>query len=186
MYKRQLLVTVARLAEQKGLPTLLDAVAQLTDLPIRAVVAGDGPLRAGLESDIAGRALPVHLLGRRDDIADLLAAADVVVVPSLWEGQPLIVQEALAAGAAIVATDAGGTGEVAGDAAVLVPAQDPVALVVAVRGLIEDPARRAVLQDRARRRAVGLPTDADALEQVIAVYRGLKADSLESRGAADI
>ncbi len=120
-----LLVTVARLAEQKGLPTLLDAVAQLTDLPIRAVVAGDGPLRAGLESDIAGRALPVHLLGRRDDIADLLAAADVVVVPSLWEGQPLIVQEALAAGAAIVATDAGGTGEVAGDAAVLVPAQDP-------------------------------------------------------------
>ncbi len=134
-----LLVTVARLAEQKGLPTLLDAVAQLTDLPIRAVVAGDGPLRAGLESDIAGRALPVHLLGRRDDIADLLAAADVVVVPSLWEGQPLIVQEALAAGAAIVATDAGGTGEVAGDAAVLVPAQDPVALAVAVRGLIEDP-----------------------------------------------
>ncbi len=181
-----LLVTVARLAEQKGLPTLMEAVAQLTDLPIRAVVAGDGPLQGELERDIAARALPVRLLGRRDDIAELLAAADIVVVPSRWEGQPLIVQEALAAGAAIVATDAGGTGEVAGDAAVLVPAQDAVALAAAVRSLAGDPERRAALGERARSRAVGLSTDADALEQVIAVYRGLKADSLEPRGAADI
>ena len=64
------------------------------------------------------------LLGRRDDVADLLAAADVVVVASLWEGQPLAVQEALRAGPPVVATDAGGTAEVTGDAAVLVPPGD--------------------------------------------------------------
>jgi glycosyltransferase involved in cell wall biosynthesis len=185
-----LLVTVARLAVQKGLPVLLDAVAELTDRadradrPVRCVVAGDGPLRAELTAETTRRRLPVDLLGTRRDVPDLLAAADVVVVPSLWEGQPLIVQEALRAGAAIVATDSGGTAQVVGDGAVLVPPGDAPALARAVRALLADPDAAAALRGRARRRADDLPTDTQALAQAVGLYQRLAADRLESRGAA--
>ena len=167
-----LLVTVARLAPQKGLPLLLEAVGVLVErgLPVRAVVAGDGPLEAELTSRIAGRALPVRLLGRRDDVDALLAAADVVVVPSVWEGQPLIVQEALRVPAAIVATAVGGTAEVAADGAVLVPYGKPEALADAVETLITRPDERRRLLERAAARARELPTDADATRQVLTVY----------------
>ena len=107
-----LVVTVGRLAEQKGLPLLLAAAGLL-----RAFAAGSrAPLFVARRRRAAGgriaaphrrRALPVRLLGRRDDVPDLLAAADVVVVPSSWEGQPLVVQEALRAGAPLVATAVG-------------------------------------------------------------------------------
>ncbi len=98
---------------------------------------------------------PLRLLGVRRDVPDLLGAADVVVVPSRWEGQPLVVQEALRAGAAVVATDAGGTREVTGDAARLVPPGDAAALAGAIEGLLEDPAgpRRARAAARGAGRA---------------------------------
>jgi len=168
-----LLVTIARLAPQKGLDVLVDAVGRLsvTGVPVLAVVAGDGPLAAELSSAATERAIPVRLLGRRTDVADLLAAADLVVVPSRWEGQPLIVQEALLAGAAIVATDAGGTAEVAGDGAVLVPPGDPAALAGVIAELLADPAGLAALRQRARRRGLALPSAEDALQDVIAVYQ---------------
>jgi glycosyltransferase involved in cell wall biosynthesis len=168
-----LLVTIARLAPQKGLDVLVDAVGRLSvaGVQVLAVVAGDGPLAARLSQDAADRAIPVRLLGGRTDVADLLAAADLVVVPSRWEGQPLIVQEALLAGAAIVATDAGGTAEVAGDGAVLVPPGDPAALATAIADLLADSVGLATLRQRARRRGQGLPSAEDALQAVIAVYQ---------------
>lgn len=169
-----LLVSVARLAPQKDLPLLLDAVAQLRrrrpDLRVLAVVAGDGPLHGALAARVAAEALPVRLLGRRSDVADLLAAADVAVQTSVWEGQPLAVQEALRLGAPVVATDVGGTAEVTGDAAVLVPPRDPAALADALAALLDDPARRAALSAAGRARAASLPSDADAVAQVLACY----------------
>jgi glycosyltransferase involved in cell wall biosynthesis len=170
-----LLVTIARLAPQKGLDVLVDAVGQVqaAGVQVLAVVAGDGPLADRLSEDAAARAIPVRLLGRRGDVADLLAAADLVVVPSLWEGQPLIVQEALRAGAAIVATDAGGTSEVAGDGAVLVRPGDPTALAAAIIDLLADPAGPATLRERARRRGAQLPNAEDALRDVIGVYQSV-------------
>ena len=164
-----LLLTVARLAPQKGLDVLAAAVravaARRPDLPLLAVVAGEGPLEEQLRQ-VATSGIPLRLLGARRDVADLLAAADLVVVPSRWEGQPLIVQEALHAGAAILATDAGGTPEVTGDAAVLVPPGDAAALAGALERLLEEPAERQRLRAAARVRATLLPTAADALEQV--------------------
>lgn len=197
-----LLVCVARLARQKGLDLLLDAVELLcapardghvprpgsagsrsaargTAVPVLVVVAGDGPLHADLARDIDARGLPVRLLGRREDVAELLAAADAVVVPSVWEGQPLVVQEALRAGAAVVATDVGGTAEVAGDGAVLVPAADPRALALALAGLLEDAERRAGLRQRALSSAAGLPRSEDAVRQVLALYHELTRQPLE-------
>lgn len=170
-----LLVTVARLAPQKGLGLLLDAVQDLThrrpDLPVLAVVAGDGPLAGQLQARIDTEQLPVRLLGRRSDVPDLFAAADVAVCPSVWEGQPLVVQEALRVGAPLVATDVGGTGEVAGDAAVLVRYGDRRALADAIAELLDDPVRRAEAAAAGRARATSFPTDGDALQQVLGVYR---------------
>jgi len=181
----QLVLTVARLAPQKGLDLLLDAAA-LVDGPAetarpgrhaapspgwRWVVAGDGPLHGELGARIRAEELPVLLVGRRDDVPDLLAAADVVVSTATWEGQPIAVQEALRAGAAIVATDVGGTREVTGDAAVLVPGGDAAALAEAVRAVLVDPARQQQLRQRAGARAEELPRPADVLAQLRAVYQ---------------
>jgi glycosyltransferase involved in cell wall biosynthesis len=170
-----LVVTVGRLAEQKGLPLLLDAaglLAQRSPAPL-FVLAGDGPMEAALRRRIVEEDLPVRLLGRRDDVADLLAAADVVVVPSSWEGQPLVVQEALRAGAPLVATAVGGIPDLAGDAAVLVPYGDPAALADAIAALLDDPAAREWLAATARARAAELPRDSDAVDAALSVYRRL-------------
>jgi glycosyltransferase involved in cell wall biosynthesis len=178
-----LLLTVARLAPQKGLDVLAEAVRTVAgrrpDLPLLAAVAGDGPLDEQLRR--AGEAgAPLRLLGARRDVADLLAAADLVVVPSRWEGQPLIVQEALRAGAAVVATDAGGTREVTGDAAVLVPPDDAPALADAVERLLDEPAERERLRAAALARAAQLPTTADALEQVVSLLGRVAACDVRS------
>jgi glycosyltransferase involved in cell wall biosynthesis len=165
-----LVVVVARLAPQKGLHLLLDAVAGLADLPLEVVVAGDGPQHAELQARIRAEGLPVRLLGHRTDVPDLCAAADLVVSSAVWEGQPINLQEALHAGAAIVATDVGGSAAVLGDAAVLVPGGDAHALARGIR-LATDPAERERLRGRARERAACLPSEADAVEAALRVYR---------------
>jgi glycosyltransferase involved in cell wall biosynthesis len=170
-----LLVTVARLAPQKGLEVLLDALAVLRDRAVVAVVAGDGPLEAGLRRRAEDSRLPLRLVGVRRDVPDLLAAADVVVVPSRWEGQSLLLQEALRAGAAVVATDAGGNREVTGDAALLVPAGNAPALAAAAATVLDDPATAARLRAAARERAATLPTASDALAQVCELYERVLA-----------
>jgi glycosyltransferase involved in cell wall biosynthesis len=173
--ERSLVVCVARLAEQKGLPLLLDAAALLREQSedVLVVVAGDGPLRGRLAARIEAERLPVRLLGWRDDVPDLLAAADVVVSSAVWEGQPLAVQQALHAGAALVATDVGGTRAATHGAAVLVPYGDAAALAGAVRRLLDDPAERARLQARARERAGALPGADDACAAAVALYRDM-------------
>jgi glycosyltransferase involved in cell wall biosynthesis len=164
-------LAVARLAPQKGLGTLLDAAA---DAGARVVVAGDGPLRSALEDRVRAQDLPVRFLGSRSDVADLLAAADVAVSTSVWEGQPVFVQEALRAGVPLVATDAGGTREVTGDAALLVPVGDAAGLAAAVRRLVQDRTEHAVRAERARQRATQLPTEDHAVAQVRRVHRAAR------------
>lgn len=170
-----LLLTVARLAPQKGLDLLADVAAALAEDRVLWLVAGDGPLQAELERRVAAQRLPVRVLGRRDDVADLMAAADVVVSTARWEGQPLGIQEALALGASVVATDVGGTREVTRDAAVLV-APDPGAIAAAVRRLVTDPQARADLSRRARVRAAELPDLAATLDQLGRVYGAARGD----------
>jgi glycosyltransferase involved in cell wall biosynthesis len=168
---------VARLAEQKGLSLLLDAVALVSaesSRPPVVLVAGDGPLRERLAGRIAAEGLPVRLLGWRDDVGDLLTVADVVVSAAVWEGQPIAVQQALQAGCAIVATDVGGTAEVTGRAAVLVPGADAPALAGALAALLADPAERARRGSLARARAAELPDDDAARDAVLAVYASVR------------
>jgi glycosyltransferase involved in cell wall biosynthesis len=162
-------LTAARLVEQKGIDVLIDAAARVS---ARFLVAGDGPERARLEERAAALADRVSFLGHRTDVRDLLDSADVFVLPSLYEGTPLAVLEAMAAGKAIVATAIGGTDELVedGETALLVPPSDAAALAAAIRRLLDDPGLRVRLGDAARRRVEEEFGAAAVAERVAAVY----------------
>jgi glycosyltransferase involved in cell wall biosynthesis len=173
---RPVVLAVGRLAPQKGFATLLAAAALWRDLqpPPLLVIVGEGPLEAQLKRQAAALGLAVQFAGPRRDVPALLASAAVFVLPSLWEGQPLILQEALRAGAPVVATRVGGTPELTGaDAALLVPPGDPERLAAAVRQVLTDPALAARLRQSARQRARDLPGEDEALTAALAEYRQL-------------
>ena len=166
------LLTVARLAPQKGLPLLLEAAAILSRevdagrlTAFTWALAGDGPGREQAAERIAAEQLPVTLLGRRSDAPALMEVADIVVQTSLWEGQPLTIQEALRAGTAIVATDVGGTAVTARGGALLV---DPQAQTIAeaLRTLLSDPEARTRAAERAQAAARLLPGLEDLAAQL--------------------
>jgi glycosyltransferase involved in cell wall biosynthesis len=173
---RPVVLAAGRLAAQKGFGTLLEAAAMWRDLrpePL-LVIAGEGPLEAALKSRAASLGLDARFPGHRDDIPALLAAAAVFVLPSTWEGQPLILQEALRAGAPIVATRAGGTPVLTGDdAALLVPPGDPRRLAGAVRSVLTDPALAARLRKAAVDCGNSLPGEDDAVAAAMAEYEFL-------------
>ncbi len=179
-----LVLNAGRLSPQKDQGVLVAAMdlltarhledpAEPTDPPV-LVVAGEGPARAALEARVrAGHPrLDVRLVGHRADLRDLLLAADVVVSSARWEGQPVWLQEALQAGAAVVATDVGGTAQVLGDAAVLVP-RDAGApgLARALERLLADGVARQELRRRALERARRLPRPEDAVAAALTAYR---------------
>ena len=172
----QIVLAVGRLATQKGFGTLIQAAGQWQRrqaVPL-VIIAGDGPLDAELRHQAGVAGVAVRFLGPRRDVPALLGAADVVVVPSTWEGQPLIVQEALRAGRPLVATRVGGIADLAGDdGAVLVPPGDPVALATAVTRILDDPAAAARLAAAARARAALLPTETAAVDQALGVYEAM-------------
>jgi glycosyltransferase involved in cell wall biosynthesis len=175
---RPLVVAVGRLHPQKGYDVLLDAVARwerggkLQPAPLVAI-AGDGPLEAELAERVRSERLPILLLGRRSDVADLLGAADLCVLPSRWEGSPFTAQEALRSGTPLVSTRAGGIPELVGDGAELVPVGDAAALADAVVRVLGDAAHAAELADAGRRQAAGWPDEAAAGRRIVAVYREL-------------
>ncbi|RPF39812.1 glycosyltransferase involved in cell wall biosynthesis [Streptomyces sp. Ag109_G2-6] len=170
--ERPLVIAVGSLVARRGYSFLLDAARAWRDLepaPL-LLIAGEGPLRPELARRIASENLPVRLLGRRRDADRLLAAADVAVLPSRWEGRSLLAQEALRAGVALVATEVGGVPELVGDAAVLVPYGDSAALAGAVTALLDDPDRRAALAVAGRAQAATWPSEDDTVAQVLSVY----------------
>jgi len=137
---RPIVLSVARLDAQKGHTYLLAAIRHVPNAIF--VLAGDGPERACLEAqaDRLGIGDRVIFLGHRNDVADLLASCDLFVLPSLYEGLPLSLLEAMAAGKPVVATSVGGTPEAVldGETGFLVPPRDPAPLVGAIHRLLAD------------------------------------------------
>ncbi|MFJ4986217.1 glycosyltransferase family 4 protein [Streptomyces sp. NPDC088732] len=172
-----LLLAVGRLEPHKGYGQLLDAVHGWTRLDPQPLllIAGEGSLRPELQGRIDAGKLPVLLLGLRDDVPELLAAADAVVLPSRWEARSVVAQEALHAGVPLVATAVGGTPELVGDAAELVPYGDPKRLADAVVRLLGDPARRALLAAAGPAQAGTWPTEDDTVAQVLSIYDELSS-----------
>lgn len=152
---KQIVITVGRLTRQKGHPYLLAALASIpaNERPV-TIFAGDGSDLNELEAKAATFDLTdqVRFLGNRYDIPALLAAADLFVLPSLWEGLPLALLEAMASGLASVVTDVGGNSEVLenGKSGVIVPAADERALAEAMINLLKDPMQREQMGQVAR------------------------------------
>ena len=168
---RPIVLAVGRLVPQKNIHLLLDAASgwRGEGEPL-VLVAGDGPEQEALQARVRTERLPVRLLGHRGDVPDLLAAADLVVIPSRWEARSLVAQEALRAGVPLVATAVGGLPELVGDAAALVPPGDREALSDAVSVLLADPARRAALAAAGPPQAATWPDEAATVAQVLSIY----------------
>jgi glycosyltransferase involved in cell wall biosynthesis len=163
----QVIGYVGRLEEEKGTQVLIEAVpAILGELPAaRFLIAGEASdeqaeFEALAEERVRqlGIADRVRFAGFRNDVPDLIAAMDVVVVPSLREAFGLVNVEVMACGRPLVATRVGGIPEVVEDGAtgILVPPADSGALADAVIGLMRDPDRRRAMAEAGRRRAAAL------------------------------
>ncbi|HEY8150835.1 MAG TPA: glycosyltransferase family 4 protein [Vicinamibacteria bacterium] len=155
----RLLVSVGNLYPVKGHRHLIDALALIAGRhpSVHVAIAGRGEMEDALltRARDLGVADRVHLLGLRTDVAAVLAAADVFVLPSLSEGLPLALLEAMFAGCPIVASDVGevGTALAQGEAGVLVEAGDGAALAAALDEVLSDPVRAWELGARAAIRA---------------------------------
>ena len=143
-----LAVVVGRLEPEKGHPTLIEAwpVVHHHFTSAHLLVVGEGSERDRLEGLAAAHlraeicCASVHFLGRREDVPQILAAADVVVMPSYREAQGLAIVEALAANRPVIASNVGGIPEMihSGENGILVPSQDPSALASAIALLFRD------------------------------------------------
>jgi glycosyltransferase involved in cell wall biosynthesis len=158
------------------------ALARLpAGLNYKLLIAGGGSLRSSLEKmvDDLGLSTRVQFLGIRDDIADLMSAADVFVLSSVGEGFGLVVAEAMACECVVVATDSGGVREVLGKAGFLVPSQDPDALADAILAAISLPKPEAIELGRAARRRV---VETYSFDRAMEKWRDLYGRLLVGRG----
>ena len=154
--ERILIGAVGRLVAEKGLEHLLTAMPKVLKRfsEARLLLVGDGPLRTDLKKividlDLTGK---VTFVGFRSDIKEILSALDILVLPSLLEGFPMILLEAMAMATPIVASDIPGIREqiIDGKTGILVPARDSNALASAITSILEDKqtARRIGLEAR--------------------------------------
>lgn len=188
------LLSVSRLGAEKNLAFLLESLAPLlregAGPPARLVFVGDGPLRTSLER----RAAELGVAGRvgftgavpHSQIAPVFASADVYLLPSVTEVNPLTLREALAAGAPVVAVDSFSARDVIGDGddGFIVP-HDAAAFRGAVAALLADPARRHSMAATAKANARLREGAAGAgAERTLAVYRRLTADAVVRAPAA--
>jgi glycosyltransferase involved in cell wall biosynthesis len=172
-----LLLGVGRLAEQKGFGYLLEALADLRDPAVRLILAGTGPLEERLRrrAEELGLSERVRLLGFRDDIGDLLAACDLVTLPSLYEGLSIALLEAMAAARPVLTTAIPSNIEVTknGEGAYLVAAHDAAALRDGIAALKVDPGLRAELARRGKAIFDADYTQDRMLAAYLAEYRSL-------------
>jgi glycosyltransferase involved in cell wall biosynthesis len=166
-----LIVTISRIAAQKALPVLVRA-ACLARRPCTWVVLGDGDpqLLDQLRRQAGSLAAPIHFVGSRGEVDQWLRAAEVFVLPSEWEARALVVQEAMAAGTPVVATDVGGLHDLVLGTGLLVPPGEPQAIASATDRVLSDPALREELVARGREAAKALPDGPDTAARWLGWY----------------
>lgn len=163
-----------RLVEQKGVSYALRAFRQIAERfpAAQMVIAGDGPLRSRLETEAHPVRERVHFLGWRDDVAQLMPAFDVFLMPSLWEGFGLAALEAMAQRVPVIASAVSSLPEIviSGETGLLVPARDVHALADALATLLDDRALRQHMGLLAEDRAETHFSAARMIEQTAKVY----------------
>jgi glycosyltransferase involved in cell wall biosynthesis len=176
-----LLGMIARLAAQKDHATLLEALARLRSLVpgVRALIVGDGPLRAALsrQAESLGLGDVVTFTGMRRDIPAILAALDVFVLSTHWEGLPVALLEAMAASRPVVASSVAGVPGVVDDGVtgLIVAHADPSALAEACAQLLRDPDRAKRMGAAGRQRVAAHYSAEQMLAGIQAQYEGLLA-----------
>jgi glycosyltransferase involved in cell wall biosynthesis len=166
-----LVLTISRIAPQKNIPVLLQAASRLRQACTWMVLGeGDPQLLAQLRRQGSALAAPVHFVGSSSEIDKWLRAAEVFVLPSQWEARALVVQEAMAAGTPVVATDVGGLHDLVLPAGMLVPPGDPEAIAKATDSILADPGLRERLAARGREVAMALPDGSDTVSRWLAWY----------------
>jgi glycosyltransferase involved in cell wall biosynthesis len=176
--EQPIVCSVGRLDKQKGQTYLLsaakDVVAQVPDVVF--LVVGDGPAFASLKEqrDRLGLADSVIFTGHRDDVPDLLAMSDVVALPSLWEGGPITLFEAMSVGKPVVGTPVGLMPEVIeeGRTGHLVPVEDAESLAARLVELLDHPERAAKMGKEAHK-AVQKYDLSNAVERLTGLYRDI-------------
>jgi len=182
-----LLGAIGRLHPQKGFTDLLTAMAQVRECfpAARLLLVGDGGLRDDLEAQTRVMDLSevVTFAGLRTDVPEILVALDLFVLPSLWEGLPNAVLEAMVAALPVVATMVGGTLEVVVDGVtgLLVPPRDPQALAQAINALLGDPERRYKMGQAGRERVRQRFSVKRMVEETESLYEQLLAEKLNLR-----
>lgn len=155
--RARIILFPAVLRAGKGHDVMRDAMVKYrrTGLEALLLVAGDGPLKQQLSNDYSALGDQVRMLGHRNDIPDLMAASDLVVLPSLSEALPTVLIEAAAAARPVVATSVGGTPEIIDNGVTgrLVPPGDSGSLAEAIIEILRDKERAATMGLAARRRA---------------------------------
>ena len=186
--KSDLLFTcVARYSMQKNHKTLISAFAAgpATIANARLLLAGDGSLRDEVKAQAQSLGLSerVHFLGRRDDVPELLGASDVFALASLWEGNPLSVMEAMAAGLPTAVTTVGGVPELVahGKHGLVVAPGDTDALAASMLRLATDPALRQAMGSAAASRAQLEFDDRNMVEAYESLYDELLSAAIERR-----
>lgn len=175
------LLTVATLTPRKAHDVLIEALAQIRELPWTARFVGgmefDPAWAAALREKVQACGLQqrIHFLGGLTALENEYDGADLFVLPSLFEGYGMAFAEALAHGLPVVAARAGAVPDVVPESAgILVPPGDAEALAEALRGLLSDPARRATLQRGAQEAAGKLPTWTDTAHIVAALINRIR------------
>jgi glycosyltransferase involved in cell wall biosynthesis len=175
---QKLILTTGRLVPQKNLHLAIRALAQIPEAAL--VLVGEGPLEADLRREAAARAVQDRVIfaGLRPDARALMGAADVMLVPSRWEGLPLAVLEGLAAGVPIVATRVRGVRELLTHErdCLLVEPDDHRGLAAAVRRLFADPSLAARLA-AAGQSVASRYTEASMVDAYLGIYRAIASRS---------
>jgi len=176
--------TVARLVPQKGHVYLIEAAKEVVSefRNIRFLLVGEGGLRLELEQRVRNLNLAEHFLflGQRTDVPEILAASDIFVLPSLWEGLPLVLVEAGLAGLPVVASRVDGIVEIVEDGrnGFLVPPGEPSALAGAIRVLAKDPYLREQMGNKGR----AIAHERFAMERIARQVAGLYHQLLRAKG----
>jgi glycosyltransferase involved in cell wall biosynthesis len=183
-----LVLSISRLAAEKGLEYLIEAATTLSLMRrrVQIVIAGDGPAQERLERLAAtlGVTDRVRFIGFREDVVELLSACDLVVLPSLREGLSISLLEAMAAGKPIVATNIGSQREVASHAemALFVPPGDTTSLTEAIVRLAGDQGLMTRLGNNARTVYQNFYTE----DRMLQSYRQLYLDLLAAKSPTGI
>jgi glycosyltransferase involved in cell wall biosynthesis len=173
-----LVVSVGRLSYARGPDVAVAALARMRTPAVRLRLVGDGEDWERVEQQVSelGLAGRVEFAGFRPDPAPDFRAADVVIVPSRYDGMALVLLEAMASGAAIAATRVAGASALGG-AGLLVPVEDPASLAIAVDALLADPVRRRELGKAARSRAAEHYSLQRSLDATLGLWRELGISS---------